>query len=187
MKVIDLTHIISAGMPVYPGTEGPKISQATTIEAEGFAEKLITMYSHTGTHMDAPGHIVAGARTLDQFETGLVSFHHHVHQRHGDVWVLAQQVAGLLRAVGMQQMQGTFKDAQVVQDEAGDAVDLRVVIDDEQLPRRGAGGFGSLGRLGVSPLKQVVGHVGGSKAGRSGALRGRIKVKVVPAWGMLWT
>ena len=70
MKVIDLTHIISAGMPVYPGTEGPRISQATTIEAEGFAEKLITMYSHTGTHMDAPGHIVAGAKTLDQFEAG---------------------------------------------------------------------------------------------------------------------
>lgn len=70
MKVIDLTHTISEGMPVYPGTEGPRIRQATTIEAEGFAEKLITMYSHTGTHMDAPGHIVAGAKTLDQFEAG---------------------------------------------------------------------------------------------------------------------
>ena len=28
------------------------------------------MYSHTGTHMDAPGHILAGAKTLDSFEVG---------------------------------------------------------------------------------------------------------------------
>ncbi|MFZ2636250.1 MAG: cyclase family protein [Rectinemataceae bacterium] len=70
MKVIDLTQYISENMPVYPGTEGPKIVQATTILREGFAEKLITMYSHTGTHMDAPGHIVTGAKTLDAFDAG---------------------------------------------------------------------------------------------------------------------
>jgi arylformamidase len=70
MKVLDLSHYISADMPVYPGTEGPRLSQATTIAREGFAEKLITMYSHTGTHMDAPGHIVEGAATLDAFDVG---------------------------------------------------------------------------------------------------------------------
>ena len=68
MNVIDLTHRISETMPVYPGTQGPKIIDATTIEGDGFAEKLITFYSHTGTHMDAPGHMIAGAKTLDQFE-----------------------------------------------------------------------------------------------------------------------
>lgn len=52
-------------MPVYPGTEPPRISQATTIRDEGFAEKLITMFSHTGTHIDAPAHMVEGAATLD--------------------------------------------------------------------------------------------------------------------------
>jgi arylformamidase len=70
MRVVDLSHTISEDMPVYPGTEGPKLQRANTIERDGFAEKLITMYSHTGTHMDAPGHLIPGAPTLDRLEAG---------------------------------------------------------------------------------------------------------------------
>lgn len=68
MKIIDLTHTISSTMPVYPGTEPPVITDATTIERDGFAEKLISFFSHTGTHIDSPGHILEGRFTLDQFE-----------------------------------------------------------------------------------------------------------------------
>lgn len=67
MKAIDLTHYIEPSMPVYPGTEPPVIKQATSIAADGFAEKWLAMYSHTGTHIDAPGHILAGRPTLDAF------------------------------------------------------------------------------------------------------------------------
>jgi len=66
MKLVDLTHIITEGMPVYPGTEPPILAPANTIPADGFREKKITMYSHTGTHMDAPAHLVPGGATLDQ-------------------------------------------------------------------------------------------------------------------------
>ena len=66
MKVIDLTHSIHAGMPVYPGTEPPAFSTPCTIEKDGFTEKKIALYSHTGTHIDAPAHIIPGAKTLDQ-------------------------------------------------------------------------------------------------------------------------
>ena len=68
MKVIDLTHVISEVMPVYPGTETPKLAQANTYEGDGFKETLMTMYSHTGTHMDPPAHLFAGRTTLDQFD-----------------------------------------------------------------------------------------------------------------------
>ena len=67
MNVIDLTHTICSAMPVYPGTEPPRIQEATTIQKEGFAEKLLTLYSHTGTHMDAPAHLLPGKATLDSF------------------------------------------------------------------------------------------------------------------------
>ncbi len=67
MKVIDLTHFISEDMPVYPGTEGPKLEPANTYEKDGFKETLMTMYTHTGTHMDPPAHLFAGRTTLDQF------------------------------------------------------------------------------------------------------------------------
>lgn len=67
MKIIDLTHTISEDMPVYPGTEPPKLQTANTYEKDGFKETLITMFSHTGTHMDAPAHIFPGRTTLDEF------------------------------------------------------------------------------------------------------------------------
>ena len=67
MTVIDLTHTIKPGMPVYPGTEPPRIERANTIETDGFLEHKLTMYSHTGTHMDAPSHILKNGRTLDSY------------------------------------------------------------------------------------------------------------------------
>jgi arylformamidase len=66
MKIIDVTHTISPRMPVYPGTEPPVFVDGCTIDDDGFVEKKMTMYSHTGTHMDAPAHIIKGANTLDE-------------------------------------------------------------------------------------------------------------------------
>lgn len=68
MKIIDLTHVISADMPVYPGTEGPEFEPANTYEKDGFKETKLSMYSHTGTHMDPPAHLFPGRTTLDQFD-----------------------------------------------------------------------------------------------------------------------
>lgn len=65
MKVIDLTHTISEDMPVYPGTEKPKLEVANTHEKDGFKETLLTMFSHTGTHMDSPNHLFSERTTLD--------------------------------------------------------------------------------------------------------------------------
>ena len=67
MKVIDLTHVIKEDMPVYPGTEPPKLEPANTYEKDGFKETRISMFSHTGTHMDPPAHLFPGRTTLDQF------------------------------------------------------------------------------------------------------------------------
>lgn len=67
MKTIDLSHTISIETPVYPGTEPPSISIPCTIENQGFAEKRITLFSHTGTHMDAPSHILSDGKSLDRF------------------------------------------------------------------------------------------------------------------------
>jgi len=67
MKIVDLTHAVETGMPVFPGTEPPEIVTACTVEQHGFLEKKITMYSHTGTHIDAPAHMLADGHTLDRF------------------------------------------------------------------------------------------------------------------------
>jgi kynurenine formamidase len=67
MMVIDLSHPISEDMPVYPGTEPPVFVTGTTVAEDGFYERKITIYTHTGTHIDAPAHLLGGGRTLDAF------------------------------------------------------------------------------------------------------------------------
>ena len=67
MRVIDLTHTIESGMPVYPGTEPPILEPANTYDRDGFRETKISMYSHTGTHMDPPAHLFRDKATLDAF------------------------------------------------------------------------------------------------------------------------
>ena len=66
-KIVDLTHLILEGMPVYPGTEPPVLKKECTIEENGFCENKITLFSHTGTHMDAPAHLIKNAKPLDMF------------------------------------------------------------------------------------------------------------------------
>ncbi|MBR4423513.1 MAG: cyclase family protein [Mailhella sp.] len=67
MKVIDLSHAIEESMPVYPGTEPPLLTPASSYAADGYKETLLRMYTHTGTHMDPPAHIFPGGTTLDRF------------------------------------------------------------------------------------------------------------------------
>ncbi len=68
MTVFDLTHPIAQNMPVYPGTEPPTITTECSIDEVGFLEKKITMYSHTGTHVDAPTHLLKNHNTLDMLK-----------------------------------------------------------------------------------------------------------------------
>ena len=67
MRVYDLTHTIRNDMPVYPGTEQPRLTTACTIEEVGYRETLLHMYSHTGTHMDAPAHMLPDGAALDRY------------------------------------------------------------------------------------------------------------------------
>ena len=64
--ILDLTHTISPDMPVYPGTSSPAFSKASTLDADGYRETQLGMVSHTGTHMDAPYHMLSHGSTLDE-------------------------------------------------------------------------------------------------------------------------
>lgn len=66
MNIIDLSHTISPGMPVYPGDDPPVITNRAAIDEDGFVEKSITLGSHVGTHIDAPAHIIPHSLTLDR-------------------------------------------------------------------------------------------------------------------------
>ena len=68
MKVTDLSHLVCSDMPVFPGTEQPIFDRANTLEKDGFQEAKITMYSHTGTHIDAPAHMLSNGPYLDNLD-----------------------------------------------------------------------------------------------------------------------
>jgi kynurenine formamidase len=70
MQILDLSHTITADMPVWPGTPRPEFSPLATIPVDGFAEQSICISSHTGTHLDFPAHIIEGGLSLDRFEAG---------------------------------------------------------------------------------------------------------------------
>ncbi|MDN6535451.1 MAG: cyclase family protein [Corynebacterium variabile] len=62
----DLTHPLTADMPVYPGDPEVQIDEVLTIPADGCSVRSLHLGSHSGTHVDAPAHVIAGGRTIDQ-------------------------------------------------------------------------------------------------------------------------
>ena len=66
VMMIDLTHTIKSEMSVYPETPLPEFSPLAEIGHDGYRETVLRMGSHTGTHMDAPSHMLAGGASLDQ-------------------------------------------------------------------------------------------------------------------------
>jgi kynurenine formamidase len=61
----DLSHPLRTGMQVYPGDPSVDLSPALELERDGAAVTSLHLGSHTGTHVDAPAHTVAGGRTMD--------------------------------------------------------------------------------------------------------------------------
>lgn len=65
--MIDLTHIIENDISIYPGTEAPEIGPASDFERDGYRELSLGLRTHTGTHIDAPAHIIPDGKKLDNY------------------------------------------------------------------------------------------------------------------------
>lgn len=64
MTYLDLSLPVTTGMPVYPGDPSVTLTPALSIEGDGVAVSRLDFGSHTGTHLDAPSHSIAGGRTV---------------------------------------------------------------------------------------------------------------------------
>ncbi len=60
MRIIDLSLPITNEMP------GVEITVAKRLEVEGWNATTLKLYSHCGTHMDAPKHFLPGGNSLEQ-------------------------------------------------------------------------------------------------------------------------
>lgn len=57
---------LEAGMACWPGDPPFTLEPVTTLEHDGVRTSRLTMASHTGTHIDAPAHFVAGGKGIDE-------------------------------------------------------------------------------------------------------------------------
>lgn len=66
-EIIDLTYPIEEGMPRFGAPWHPEVhvEQMGHINSVGRETRKIIMGTHTGTHMDAPRHFIAGGGTID--------------------------------------------------------------------------------------------------------------------------
>jgi kynurenine formamidase len=69
--IVDLSHPVEDGMPVYPGDPVVQIRPATTIDEHGYAVLHVRMGSQSGTHVDAPYHFLADGARIDELPLAL--------------------------------------------------------------------------------------------------------------------
>ena len=67
MGIYDLTHVMHSEMPVYPGKGQPVIGTAASIEKDGYREMRLEIDGHTGTHIDAPAHMLPNGKMLNDY------------------------------------------------------------------------------------------------------------------------
>ena len=66
MRLIDLSQPVYAGSPNCPAHPAVKVDIIADHPADGWRVELLTIASHTGSHVDAPLHKLAGRASLDE-------------------------------------------------------------------------------------------------------------------------
>ena len=61
--IIDLSHTIKMGMPVYPGSSQPILVDLELYDEHGVYLHEFTLHGHTGTHIDVPAHLFADGKS----------------------------------------------------------------------------------------------------------------------------
>ncbi len=66
-RVLDLSHQIHAGIPLWPGDPPVRFTTAATLESEGFRLRGFSMGEHSATHMNAPSSFHAEGIAIDAY------------------------------------------------------------------------------------------------------------------------
>jgi kynurenine formamidase len=66
-RIVDLTHPVSPDTPMHPLDMTPQVAFALSHQEHGMALSNMHLSAHTGTHMDAPYHMLADGATLGEF------------------------------------------------------------------------------------------------------------------------
>ncbi|WP_456366942.1 cyclase family protein [Thermococcus sp.] len=66
MKLVDLSIPLSEETPLYPGDPEIKVKPWAFIDRDGYYMNVLKLGEHSGTHVDAPAHLIPGGKTVDE-------------------------------------------------------------------------------------------------------------------------
>lgn len=70
-EFVEVGYPVYTGMPVYPGLPEVSLSPRESIaKGDYWNGTVLSIYTHTGTHVDAPRHYVEGAPGIDKLPVG---------------------------------------------------------------------------------------------------------------------
>ena len=72
MRVVDLSHPLDGRTQVYPGDPAVRVSAARSLERDGYRVSHLHLGSHSGTHVDAPSHVVEDGAPVDELPLHLL-------------------------------------------------------------------------------------------------------------------
>lgn len=64
VRFVDLSIPIVQGIPAFPGEPGGHILPFASHEVQGWVSHQLLLYTHLGTHMDAPAHFIRGGKGI---------------------------------------------------------------------------------------------------------------------------
>jgi kynurenine formamidase len=64
--VADLTHVLSATFPIWPGNAPIRVTPAASVAKDGYFANRWEVGEHHGTHLDSPAHFVEGGTTAER-------------------------------------------------------------------------------------------------------------------------
>jgi len=67
MNIIDLSVPLNEATPTYESDPPTKLEPIATVAKDGYAFTYLSVNSHTGTHIDAPAHMLPDGAALDSY------------------------------------------------------------------------------------------------------------------------
>ena len=114
MRVVDLTQPLSPETVMWPGAPAPAAETFLTVAHDGFYNRRVSFMEHTGTHFDAPCHMVEGAAFLHEVDAGTLVRPLAMIDASGDIGTDADGVLSLARVRDFESAYGRIPDGAVV-------------------------------------------------------------------------
>lgn len=93
MQIYDVSVPISSRTPTYPGDPGIEFKQCQSLERGDPANLTALCFGlHTGTHIDAPAHFIAGGQKLDSLSLDLLLGEVRVIELAPDVYEITENL-----------------------------------------------------------------------------------------------